>query len=74
MNTRKIHVGDKLALKPERAKAYGMAPVAPARVIVIEVASISLPIGELTPWIYDANNYAFRPSDFLKRIFNNDRA
>ena len=68
MNPRNIQVGMKLAMKPERALAYGMAPIAPARVIVIEVADVRVPQGKLTPWIYDHNGYAYRPSDFLRAI------
>ena len=68
MDYRYIKVGDRLVLKPQRASAYGMAPVPPARAIVIDVADVRAPQGKLTPWIYDHNEYAYRPSDFLRRI------
>ena len=67
MDARVITIGDKLYLKPHRAAAYGMAPIPPARCIVIEVADKRAPNGYLTPWIYDHNGYAYRPSDFLRR-------
>jgi hypothetical protein len=62
MDARTIAVGDTLYLKPERAAAYGLDGR-----LMVKVYDKRAPKGYLTPYIYDAEGHAYRPSDFLRR-------
>ena len=60
---RNIQLGMKLIVKPERCDAYGMSHGA-----IVEVARLRFPRGYKTPWVYDHNGYAYKPSDFAHEV------